>query len=236
WSLGDRVFGFQQLNRGGGYGELAAIPQAYLARVPAVLSWAEAGTVPAAGSSAYEGLTVHGSLRPGMRVFINGGAGGVGTYAVQVARALGAEVAATCSAGKAELVRELGATTVIDYNVGDPFRAGQSSYDVVLNLVRGAALGPLRALLRPKGVLVTLTGIPPQIPIAAIQNVVSSRRTKIMFVTNSSATLEALSKLIENGSVRPIVERSYGWSELAEAHRRIESGRVIGKLAVVSPA
>jgi NADPH:quinone reductase-like Zn-dependent oxidoreductase len=152
-----------------------------------------------------------------MRVFINGGAGGVGTYVIQIAKALGAEVTVTYSAPKLHAVRALGAAhLVIDYAAGSPFDAGQGTYDVVLNAVRGAALGSLRALLRPAGVLVTLTGIPPQIPLARLRNLFSSRRTKIMFVQPSGTTLQGFSKLIERGQVRPVVEQIYGWHELAE--------------------
>lgn len=235
FSVGDRVFAFTGIERGGGYGELAVVPESALARVPARLSWAEAGTVPGVGASAYEALTVHAPLRPGMRVLVNGAAGGVGTYAVQIARAMGAEVTGTCSEAKAALVRELGATHVIDYGKQDPYEAGKDRYDVVLNAVRGAPLGRLRRLLRPGGVLVTLTGTPPQSTLAKLGNLVSSRRTVVMFVQSSGAILEGLAKLMETGQVRPVVERTYTWDALAEAHRRVESGRVTGKVAVVPP-
>jgi NADPH:quinone reductase-like Zn-dependent oxidoreductase len=188
------------------------------------------------GTTAYEALTVHAPVRPGMRVFVNGGAGGVGTYAIQIAKALGAEVAATCSEPKAAFVRELGADRVVDYTKGDPFAEGHDGYDVVLNCVRGGSLSPMRRLLKKGGTLVTVTGIPPEAILAKLRNLVSSRRTVMMFVETSGARLDALAKLIEEGKVRPIVERTYGWSELAEAHRRVETGRVAGKVAVVAPA
>jgi NADPH:quinone reductase-like Zn-dependent oxidoreductase len=121
--IGNRVFAYTGLQRGGGYGEFAAVPEGYVAHVPSSLTWAEAGTVPGVGATAFEAFTVHAPLRPGMRVFINGGAGGVGTYAIQIARALGAEVTVTCSGAKAALVRELGAQHVVDYTKGDAFEA-----------------------------------------------------------------------------------------------------------------
>ena len=239
FAIGDRVFAYAGLHRGGGYGEFAAVPEAYAARVPSSLSWAEAGTVPGVGATAYEAFTVHAPLRPGMRVFINGGAGGVGTYAIQIARALGAEVTVTCSSAKAALVRELGAHHIIDYTKGDAFGSGQNGYDVVLNAVRGTPLAPLRALLRRGGVLITLTGIPPQVILTKVRNLVSSRRTVVMFVQTSGTLLEGLAGLIGKGQVRPIVERTYSWNELADAHQHVETGRVAGKIAVMpldSPA
>lgn len=237
FKVGDRVFAFTGLDRGGGYGESAVLPESFLARVPAKLSWAEAGTVPGVGLSAYEAFTVHAPVKPGMKVFINGASGGVGVYAVQIAKALGAEVTGTCSEAKAALVRELGATHVVDYTKGDPFAAGQGTYDVVLNNVRGgASLGRLRQLLRPGGTVITLTGAPPQAALAKLQNLFSSRKTVIMFVSTLGANLEVLAQMIDKGQVRPVVEKTYGWNELAEAHRRVETGRVAGKVAVVPSA
>ena len=234
FTKGDRVFAYMGYQRGGGYGEFAAVREAYLSRVPPSLNWSEAGTL-GVTVTAYQALTVHASLRSGMRLFINGGAGGIGTHAIQIARALGAEVTVTCSAAKAALVRDLGAQHVIDYTAGDPFAGGEGSYDVVLNAVTGTPLARLRTLLRPHGVLITLTGIPPQVLLAKIRNLVSSRRTVVMFVQSSGvpALLEGLAPLIEKGQVRPIVERTYSWNELAEAHRRVETGRVAGKVVVV---
>jgi NADPH:quinone reductase-like Zn-dependent oxidoreductase len=229
----DRVLAFTGLQRAGGYGEFAVVPESFGARIPSTLSWAEAGTVPGVGATAWEAFTVHAPVKPGMRVFINGGAGGVGTYAIQIAKALGAEVTATCSEAKSALVRDPGSTNVIDYTRGDPFATGHDSYDVVLNCVRGPSLAPMRKLLKAGGVLVTVTGNPLEAAVAKVRNLVSSRRTVAFFVMTSGELLEGLAALIEAGKVRPVVERTYAWSELAEAHRRVETGRVAGKLAVV---
>ncbi|MBN1210464.1 MAG: NADP-dependent oxidoreductase [Myxococcaceae bacterium] len=235
FSMGDRVFAYTGTGRGGGYGELTALPETFLGRVPPSLSWAEAGTVPGVGATAYEAFTVHAPVKPGMRVFVNGGAGGVGTYAIQIAKALGAEVTATCSQAKAELVRGLGADHTVDYTQADPFATGHDSYDVVLNTVRGPSLDPMRKLLKQGGTLVTVTGNPLEAAEAKVRNLVSSRRTAVFFVQTSGALLDGVGKLIESGKVRPIVEKTYTWDELAEAHRRVETGRVAGKVAVVPP-
>jgi NADPH:quinone reductase-like Zn-dependent oxidoreductase len=235
FSKGERVFAYTGLDRGGGYGEHAVVPEAFLARVPAKLSWAEAGTVPGVGVTAYEAFTVHAPLTPGARVLVNGGAGGVGTYAIQIAKALGAEVTVTCSAAKAGFVRELGADHVLDYTEGDPFAVESGAYDVVLNCVRGVPLAPMRRLLSKGGTLVTITGGPLDVAEAKVRNLVSSRRTVAFFVQTSGALLEGLARMMESGEVRPVVERTYGWNELADAHRRVETGRVAGKVAVVPP-
>lgn len=230
---GDRVFAFTGIDRGGGWGELVALPEGFLAKIPTRLSWAEAGTVPGVGATAYEAFTIHAPLRQGMRVLVNGGAGGVGTWAIQIAKALGAEVSATSSGEKAGLLRELGADHAIDYRAADPFGSSRGSFDVVLNNVRGAELGPMRELLRPSGALVTVTGDPIQNVASGIRNAFSSQKTIAFTVQTSGAVLSGLADLIANGRARPVLERTYGWSELADAHRRVETGRVAGKLAVV---
>ncbi|MBL8715040.1 MAG: NADP-dependent oxidoreductase [Myxococcales bacterium] len=234
FSPGDRVFAFTGIKVGGGYGEGVVLPESYLGRVPAVLSWAEAGTLPGVGATAYEAFTVHAPLEPGMRVFINGAAGGVGTVAIQIAKALGAEVTTTCSGAKASVALGLGADYVVDYTKSDPFGSGHGTFDVVLDAVRGTSLARLRKLLRPDGVLVTVNGLPWDVPAAWLRNLVSSRRTVVFFVRSSGAMLDGLATMIENGQVRPVVERTYTWDELGEAHRRVETGRVVGKVAVVA--
>lgn len=234
---GERVYAYTGLERCGGYGQYAALPESALARVPARLTWAEAGAVPGVGATAWEAFSVHAPVTRGMRVFINGGAGGVGTWAVQIAKALGAEVGVTCSAGKAALMRELGADTVIDYRQGDPFAPDGKAWDVVLNTVRGAPLDRLRELLGDDGTLVTITGEHPgQTPGAGLDKLPRSTRTVVFFVRSDGALLEGLNGLIETGQARPVLEQVVGWAGLADAHRRVETGRVTGKVAVLAPA
>jgi NADPH:quinone reductase-like Zn-dependent oxidoreductase len=231
---GERVFAFNGMWRAGGYGEFAVVPESCLSPLTAKLSWPEAGTVPGVGSTAYEALTEQAPLREGMRVLINGGAGGVGTFAVQIAKALGAHVTATCSASKTSLLVKLGADRVIDYAHEDPFALGAAPYDVIFNTVRGAPHAAMRRLLRPGGTLVTITGEHPGHVLAArLRSMFSSRRTVVFFVRSSGALLEGLNRLIEADKVRPVVEATYSWADLAEAHRRCETGRVAGKLAIV---
>jgi len=230
YSVGDRVYAYTGVGAGGGYGELAVVDERCLARVPERLDLVEAGSVPGVGATAYEAFTVHAPLGPGMRVFVNGAAGGVGTWAIQVARALGADVVGTCSTSKLELVRGLGAEP-LDYTVGDPF-SEKGAYDVVLNAVRGAPKGPLRSLLRDGGTLVTVVGSPVDAVTSKVGNLLRKTRLVPFFVSSESTCLEGLSELIAAGSVRPVIERTYPLGELAEAHRRVETGRVAGKVCI----
>jgi NADPH:quinone reductase-like Zn-dependent oxidoreductase len=230
FAVGDRVFAYTGVGAGGGYGELAVVAEESLAPVPENLDLVEAGTVPGVGATAYEAFSVHAPLSSGMRVFVNGAAGGVGTYAIQVARAMGADVAGTCSTAKAEVVSKLGAE-VVDYTKGDPF-AQKEKFDVVLNAVRGADEAALRGLLKNGGTLVTVVGEPVDMATSKLGNLVRSTKVIPFFVSSKSTCLEGLSKLIEDGKVELIVEKIYPLVELREAHRRVETGRVTGKVCI----
>ncbi|MCA9695134.1 MAG: NADP-dependent oxidoreductase [Myxococcales bacterium] len=229
FSIGDRVYAYTGAGAGGGYGELAAVREEFLAKVPERLDLVTAGVVPGTGATAYEAFTVHAPVRSGMRVLINGAAGGVGTFAVQIARALGAEVTGTCSTSKVELVARLGAE-VIDYTKDDVYARG--GYDVVLNGVREADEGRLRGLLKKGGTLVSIVGSPVDRITSKVANLMRSTKTVPFFVSPQAACLAGLSAMIERGAVEPVIEATYPLTEIPAAHRRIETGRVAGKLCV----
>ncbi len=230
FAAGDRVYAYTGVGAGGGYGELAIVAEDSLASVPERLDLVKAGSVPGVGATAYEAFSVHAPLSPGMRVFINGAAGGVGTYAIQVARALGADVAGTCSTAKADIVAKLGAE-VVDYTKGDPFTQ-TNTFDVVLNAVRGTDEVALRRLLKKGGILVTVVGEPVDIATSELGDLVRSTKVVPFLVSSKSTCLEGISKLIKAGKVEPLVEKIYPLTQLREAHRRLETGRVVGKVCV----
>jgi NADPH:quinone reductase-like Zn-dependent oxidoreductase len=230
FAVGERVYAYTGVGAGGGYGELAAVAEASLARVPDNLDLVAAGAVPGVGATAVEAFTVHAPIEPGMRVFINGAAGGVGTFAIQVAKALGADVTGTCSTSKADLVNSLGAQ-VVDYTDGDAFTQKQT-YDVVLNAVRGADENQLRTLLKDGGTLVTVVRRPGE-PASPTNGGDVPCTSVIPFIVNSnSACLDRLSTMIEDNDVQPIIEKTYPLAELPEAHQRVETGRVAGKVCI----
>ncbi len=148
FSIGDHVYAYTGVGAGGGYGELAAVAEESLARVPSNLGLVEAGSVPGVGATAYEAFTVHAPLGPGMRVFINGAAGGVGTYAIQVAKTIGCHVTGTCSTAKADLVSRLGAE-VVDYTT----RAIPSRGRAATTSSVGGNFRPRRAVHSRRGAL-----------------------------------------------------------------------------------
>ncbi|MAE69251.1 MAG: hypothetical protein CME06_02150 [Gemmatimonadetes bacterium] len=230
FKVGDRVYAYTGVGAGGGYGELAAVAEESLARVPENLDLVKAGSVPGAGATAFEAFTVHAPLEPGMRVFINGAAGGVGTFTIPVAKSMGAHVTGTCSTAKADFVSRLGAE-VIDYTKGNPFAAKQSC-DVVLNTVRGTDEGELRTMLARGGKLVTIVGTPVDLATSKLGSIVRTTKVIPFFVSSKSTCLEGFSKLIEDGEVEPIIEKAYPLVDLSQAHRRVETGRVTGKVCV----
>lgn len=228
---GDRVYAFTGVNRNGGYGEFAAIPESFAAIIPANLDITEAGVVPGVGMTAYEAFTVHAPITKGMQVLINGATGGVGTYAVQIAKYFGAEVTAVCSTDKISIAKELGADTVIDYKKQDLF-ATTEKYDIVLNCVRGIPFRRLKSLLKPGGKSIIIAGIPAEIPLIPLSNLFSSRKTISFMVKTDGKILNGLSELIQRGAVRPVIEKIYSWNELPEAHRQAERGNNVGKIGI----
>jgi NADPH:quinone reductase-like Zn-dependent oxidoreductase len=223
---------------GGSFAEYACA-RVSVARKPATLTFEEAAAVPVAGVTALQGLRDHGRLRPGQTVLVNGASGGVGTFAVQVAKALGAEVTAVCSTGNVEQARALGADDVIDYTREDFTRSGRR-YDLLFDNAGSKSWSACRRILEPGGTLV-LVGAPEADsffgPLRHIaRKIVASRRgsQKLVFfmAKPNTADLNVLCELVEAGKVRPVVERRYDLSETADALRYIGEGHAKGKLVI----
>jgi NADPH:quinone reductase-like Zn-dependent oxidoreductase len=195
--------------------------------------------VAASGLTALQGVRDHGRLRPGQSALIIGASGGVGTYAVQLAKAFGAEVTGVCSTAKVDLVRSIGADHVIDYTHAD-FAQGERRYDLILDIGGNASLTRLRRALSPTGTLVIaggetggrwLGGTDRQIRALVLSRFVSQRLGTFISRENHE-DLMVLKELIEAGRVTPAIERSYRLSEVPEAIRHLEQGRARGKLVI----
>ncbi|MBK7741770.1 MAG: NADP-dependent oxidoreductase [Saprospiraceae bacterium] len=231
FKIGDRVYAFMGIFKNGGYGEFVAVPESYAAKIPNNISTVDAGVIPGVGMTAYEAFTVQASLKKGMKVLINGAAGGVGTYAVQIAKALEADVTAVCSTSKTQLVKGLGANMTIDYTLTDLLSV-PDKYDVILNCVRETPVFKIRKLLKPGGKLITITGNPIQVPLIKFLNFFSSMKIIVLMVKTDGKLLEGLSQLIEQNKVKIIIEKTYPIKNLAEAHRHVETGRTMGKVCI----
>jgi len=235
---GDEVFG----GKGGALAEYITIDEdGNLAAKPASVSFEEAGGVYVAGLTALQTLRDRAGIKPGQKVLINGASGGVGTYAVQIAKSLGAEVTGVCSGRNVELVRSLGADHVIDYTQTN-FTRGEERYDVVMDNVVNHDLLDVRRVLRPGGKLLIIGGGGPDAnpwfgalwaPVKAM--VISwfvDEDISFFLSHGSGEDLATLGRLMESGKLRTAIDRSYPIAETAEAMRYLETGRARGKVIV----
>jgi NADPH:quinone reductase-like Zn-dependent oxidoreductase len=234
FQAGDEVFGIAR----GSFAEYAAAREDKLVAKPARLSFEQAATVAVSGLAAIKGLHA-GRIAAGQKVLIIGASGGVGTYAVQLAKAFGATVTGVASTGKVGLVRSIGADQVIDYTRED-FADGRQHYDLILDIGGNSRLSRLRRALTPKGTLVIAgsegarwTGVGRQTRALMLSLVVPQRLT--MYVSSTSkrqADLEALRQHIEAGHLTPIVGTTYPLPDVPQAIRHLEGGRAQGKIAI----
>ena len=234
--IGDRVFGACK----GAFAEFACAKESQLALIPPALTFAQAAAVPIAGITALQGLRNCGRLKAGQTVLIHGAAGGVGTFAVQIAKAFGAIVTGVCSARNKDLVRSLGADDVIDYLREDFTRSG-IRFDVIFDLVGNHSLRELRRALAPRGTYVGCGGGGPDKPgrelLAgmlgqAIAAPFSSQKLTSVLAKINTDDLTALAQMLESGEVRPVIDRSYPLCETADAIRYVEQCHARGKVTI----
>ena len=217
----------------GTFADFARAKDNVVALKPASLSFEQAAAVPTAGFTALKGLRDAGKVQPGQKVLINGASGGVGTFAVQIAKALGAEVTGVCSTRNVEMVRSLGADHVVDYTQEDFTRSGQR-YDLILDNATSRSFGDLRRALTPQGIILPNSGH------GGMTYVIKSfalapfmRQQGSMFVANSnSADMDALTELIEAGKIKPVIDRTYPLRDARQAFRYLEEEHARGKVVL----
>jgi NADPH:quinone reductase-like Zn-dependent oxidoreductase len=240
FAAGDAVFG----TAAGTFAEYAVAEPGTLAPKPADLTFDQAAAVPVSGSTALQAVRDHGHVQAGEKVLVLGASGGVGSFAVQIAKASGAEVTGVCSTSKADLVRSLGADHIVDYTRED-FADGGPRFDVILDIGGNSGLARLRRALTPRGRLVIVGGETPgrllggsgrQIRATLLSPFVSMQLGTFI-ASENARDLTALAELIEAGTVTPAIDRIYPLAETAAAIRHLLDGRALGKLVVsVSPA
>jgi NADPH:quinone reductase-like Zn-dependent oxidoreductase len=233
---GDAVFGCC----GGAFAEYACTSESALVMKPDNVSFEQAASVPVAGLTALQGLRDKGKIQPGQKVLINGAAGGVGTFAVQIAKSFRADVTGVCSTRNVEMVRSLGADHVIDYTQEDFTKSGQH-YDLIFDLVANHSFSACGRVLNPKGIyigagVVGLGGSMIGLLTRRITELVLSRFVSQKFVTFiaklSKEDLAILHELMKAGKVTPVIDRSYSLSEVPEAIRYLEEGHARGKVVI----
>src|SRR5215216_5378873 len=228
--VGDDVFGSMPLNQLGGFAEYVCASEELLALKPARMTFEQAAAVPLAAFTALQGLRDKGQIQPGQRVLINGASGGVGTFAVQIAKSFGTEVTGVCSTRNLDLVRSIGADHAIDYTQEDFTRNGQR-YDLIFDAVGNRSVSDLNRALNPNG-------------ICAVAGFTSlSRLFQVMFLGGKKIGLMETAKgnkkdllfikdLLEAGKVVPVIDRRYPLREVAEAIRYLEAGHAQGKVVI----
>jgi NADPH:quinone reductase-like Zn-dependent oxidoreductase len=231
---GDDVFGTCR----GSFAECAVARADRLVSKPGNVSFEEAAAVPVSGYAALQAVREHGRVRAGHRVLIIGAGGGVGTFAVQIAKADGAEVTGVCSTAKTEFVRSIGADHVIDYT-REEFADGRHRYDVILDIAGNRPLSQLRRALTPRGTLVIVgaedagdwLGVRRQLRAVALSPFV--RQKLGTFISKErSEDLQELRKLLEAGALRPVVDRTFAIDEVPEAIGYLRDGRASGKIVI----
>jgi NADPH:quinone reductase-like Zn-dependent oxidoreductase len=231
---GDEVFGVCEA----AFAEYATTRESSLARKPANVSFEQAGAVGIAAFTAIQALRDWGQIQPGQKVLINGAAGGVGTFAVQLAKAWGAEVTGVCSTRNVEMVRSIGADHVIDYTRED-FTSGQGRYDVLLDIIGNRSLSKTRGVLTAKGILVMIGGpkgrwIRPldRILMALVTSPFVSQKTVSRTADWDKKDLVLMRDLMESGKVKSVIDRTYSLSDVPEAVRYLEEGHARGKVVI----
>jgi NADPH:quinone reductase-like Zn-dependent oxidoreductase len=252
FAVGDEVYGRPRDGRIGTFAERIAVHEDDLAVKPSSLSMAEAASVPLVALTAWQALVERANLQPGQKVLIHAGSGGVGTYAIQLAKHLGATVATTTGTGNLEWVRDVGADVVIDYRSQD-FETLVHDYDVVLDSQGGDTLARSLRVLAPGGIAIGIAGPPDPdfarrqglgLPLRLVIAVLSLKtrraarrrgvRYSFLFMRAGGAQLDEITKLIDAGVLRPTVDRTYPFHEAPQALAHVEGGRAKGKVVITN--
>ena len=232
---GDEVFGDIGLYGNGAFAEYVSVPEDALALKPVSMTFEEAAAVPAAALAALQGLRDQGQIQPGQKVLINGASGGVGTFAVQIAKSFGAEVTGVCSTRKMDMVRSIGAEEIIDYTQED-FTQKEQRYDLILAVGGYRSIFDYKRALSPEGIYVCIGGSLAQysqaLLLGPLISITGSKKLGSMYGNPNQKDYGFLIELFEAGKVVPVIDRRYPLSEVPEALRYLEGGHARGKVVI----
>ncbi|MFC7372468.1 NAD(P)-dependent alcohol dehydrogenase [Fictibacillus iocasae] len=228
---GDEVFADLSGAGWGSFAEYVSVPESVLVRKPVNLSFEEAAAVPMAAVTALQALRDKARVQPDQKVLVYGASGGVGTFAVQITKALGAKVTAVCSTRNVEIVRSIGADTVIDYKVED-FTKKSDQYDVILGTNGNQPISVYKSKLRPGGMFICVGGSGSQLFQSMVRGVTNSKQIKTFLHRPKTEDLVYVRELIEAGKVKPVIDRSYTLAEVPEAFTYFAEGHAQGKVVI----
>jgi len=230
FQAGDDVFGELPLNELGSFAEYVCVSEELLALKPAKLTFEQAAAVPLAAFTALQGLRNKGQIQPGQTVLINGASGGVGTFAVQIAKSFGTEVTGVCSTRNLDMVRSIGADHVIDYTQADFTKSGQR-YDLIFDAVGNRSVSDLKRALNPNGIC-AVAGFTSLSRLFQIMLLGGKRVGMMETAEANQKDLVFIKELLEAGKVVPVIDRRYPLRETAEAIRYLEAGHARGKVII----
>ena len=230
FNIGDEVYGKLGGFKGNAYAEFVAAKPEDLACKPNNLDYDEAAAVPLAALTAYQALVNHGELKKDSKVLINGCSGGVGHFGVQIAKVLGAEVTGVCSTKNISIAKKIGVDKVIDYTKENVTKR-EVKYDIFFDTVANQSYSKVKPILNKDGRYVTT--LPSMgVILNSITGLFSSKKAKMINAKSNPKDLKLITDMIENGKVKPIIDKIYSLDDIREAHRHSETGRVVGKLAI----
>jgi NADPH:quinone reductase-like Zn-dependent oxidoreductase len=239
FQVDDEVFGAISLNMLGSFAEYVCVPEELLALKPAKMTFEQAAAVPEAAFTALQGLRDKGQIQPGQKVLINGASGGVGTFAVQIAKSYGTEVTGVCSTRNLDMVRSIGADHVIDYTKEDFTRKGQQ-YDLIFDAVGNLSVSDCQRALSPNGIcsVAGFTTMSLLIQVifsgAWVSKTGSKKIGRMETAKPNKKDLVIIKELLEAGKVVPVIDRTYPLSQVSEAIRYLETGRARGKVVITA--
>ncbi|KAI9330416.1 alcohol dehydrogenase [Obelidium mucronatum] len=236
--VGDQVFTEPGVKVLGAFGEYVAVPETMVCPKPSNMSFEEAAAVPVSATTAYQAIHKFAKLQPGQKVLINGASGGVGTAAVQIAKAVGAEVTAVCSTKNIDLMKSLGADYTVDYTKENFTQSGKI-YDYVLDIVATQSIADCCRVIHEKGAYVSAGGLGTGVVVGNVWdnikakiNPATPRRVEMVMNTASRQALEDVKQLIEAGKLKSVVQAVFPFNQIPEAMALLEAGHVFGKLVV----
>lgn len=228
---GDEVFGKVDILKNGAYAEYVATTADHLALKPQKMSFEQAATLPLAGLTALQALRDMGKIKKGNNVLINGCTGGVGSFAVQIAKAFACKVTGVCSPRNIKFAKELGVDRFINYQ-SERIENEQKEFDILFDVVGNLEFGKVKHILHRGGVYITTLPSFNILILGSIHNIMNSRKMKKIFVHENKKDLELLADFVDAGLIKTHIDKSYDIANVAAAHQYSESGRVVGKLSL----
>lgn len=235
FQIGDEVFGDLSNCGWGGFAEYVTVPEYALSLKPKNISFEEAAATPMAGVTALQGLRNKGQIKSGHKVLIYGASGGIGTFAVQIAKSFGAEVTGVCSTRNLEILRSIGADHIIDYTKED-FTQVEECYDLILGVNGSNSISAYKRLLKPNGIFVHVGGSESQLFrtlfFGPIISMTGSKKMSALLQKANQEDLNYVKELLETGKVKPIIDKQYKISEIIEAFNYFQEGHAQGKVVI----